>query len=343
MRQKNIILKKYSKKKIIAFSCMIALVIAFPFIASGLFNTIYIIQLACFFGLYLIAVSGLDILFGYSGQISLGHAAFFCIGAYGSVMLRDYTGLPVLVTMILGSVLATLLAALIAYPASKLVFHFLSLATIAFGEIIYQFVAQSPGKITGNFTGYFTETVSIFGYKLNTNTKFYFFTLICVVIFLIAKRNIVNSRVGRALIAIRENSHAANGMGINVRKYKVIAFAVSAFYTAYAGGMYAHFVRFISPDTFTQKQSILFLTMLLFGGTSSMMGPIIGTLSVQMFNEVLRSAERYQLLIYGILLLIVILALPGGIYGELLKIKEKVVMKFSRKEAVVKEDSNAGS
>lgn len=341
MRQKRELLNNCGKKKVIAFSCLIALLIAFPFIANGLFNTIYIIQLACFFGLYLIAVSGRDILFGYSGQISLGHAAFFCIGAYGSVMLHDYTKLPVLVTMILGSILATLMAALIAYPASKLVFHFLSLATIAFGEIIYQFVAQSPGKITGNFTGYFTDTVSIFGYKLNTNTRYYFFTLICVAIFLIAKRNIVNSRVGRALIAIRENSHAANGMGVNVRKYKIMAFAISAFYTAFAGGMYAHFVRFISPDTFTQKQSVLFLTMLLFGGTASMMGPFIGTFSVQMLNEVLRSAERYQLLIYGILLLIVIVALPGGIYGELLKIKEKVVMRFRRKEAVVKEDSNA--
>jgi branched-chain amino acid transport system permease protein len=130
-------------------------------------------------------------------------------------------------------------------------------------------------------------------------------------------------------------------MGVNVRKYKIMAFAISAFYTAFAGGMYAHFVRFISPDTFTQKQSVLFLTMLLFGGTSSMMGPVIGTFSVQMLNEILRSAERYQLLIYGILLLIVIVALPGGIYGELLKIKEKVVMRFRRKEAVVKEDSNA--
>lgn len=329
-------------KKIIRWVCLIAFIIALPFVLRDVLDWNYGVQLMCFFGLYLIAVSGLDILFGYSGQISLGHAAFYCIGAYGSVMIHDYTGLPVLVTMIIGAILATFFAALIAYPASKLVFHFLSLATIAFGEIIYQLVAQSPGKITGNFTGYFTQTVSIFGYKLNSYTKYYFFTAICVAIFLLIKRNLVNSRVGRSLIAIRENSHAANGMGINVRKYKVIAFAVSAFYTAFAGGMYAHFVRFISPDTFTQKQSVQFLTMLLFGGTSSLAGPVVGVLSVQALNEVLRSAERYQLLIYGILLLIVILALPGGIYGALCKMKDKIKGLLCKKNvALVKEQKNA--
>lgn len=333
-----------NQKKVMIFSGLLLFLVAFPYLMSGVFHWDYVIQLACFFGLYLIAVSGLDLLFGYSGQISLGHAAFFCIGSYGSVMLHDHTGLPVLITMLLGAVLATIFAAILAYPASKLVFHFLSLATIAFGEIIYQFVAQSPGKVTGNFTGYFTETVSIFGYRLNTHTKYYFFTLVCVLIFLLIKKNIVNSRVGRAFIAIRENSHAANGMGINVRKYKVMAFAVSAFYTAFAGGMYAHFVRFISPDTFTQKQSVLFMTMLLFGGTSSMAGPVVGTLAVQVLNEVLRSAERYQLLIYGILLLLVIMVLPGGIYGEFIKLKEKVFVCFSKKsKSAIKEQKDVKS
>lgn len=343
MKEKKGVLQG-NRKKVIQGICLVAAVIALPFILRDVLDWNYGVQLLCFFGLYLIAVSGLDLLFGYSGQISLGHAAFYCIGAYGSVMLHDYTGLPILVTMLFGAVLATLLAALIAYPASKLVFHFLSLATIAFGEIIYQLVAQSPGKITGNFTGYFTQTVSIFGYPLNSYTKYYFFTAVCVAIFLIIKHNLVRSRVGRALIAIRENSHAANGMGINVRKYKVIAFAVSAFYTAFAGAMYAHFVRFISPDTFTQKQSVQFLTMLLFGGTSSLAGPAVGVLSVQILNEVLRSAERYQLLIYGVLLLVVIIALPGGIYGAVRGLKDKVVaMVHKRQTPSGKEQEHAGN
>ena len=304
--------------------------LAFPFAAKKVFNWNYGVLLANFMILYIIAVSGLDILFGYSGQISMGHAAFFCIGAYGSVLLHEFTGLPVLITILIGTVLATLIGSLLAYPASKLVFHFLSLATIAFGEVVYQLVAQSPGNITGNFTGKFTETISLFGFKLNTYTKYYFFSVVCMVIFLIIKTNLVRSRVGRAFIAIRENSHAANGMGINVRKYKVIAFATSAFYTAFAGGLYAHLVRFISPDTFTQKQSVMFLTMLLFGGSASVGGTVTGVFTVQFLNEILRSAERYQLLIYGVLLLVVILAFPGGLFGL---VKQAIKKVKTRKEA----------
>ena len=304
--------------------------LAFPFAAEKVFNWNYGVLLANFMILYIIAVSGLDILFGYSGQISMGHAAFFCIGAYGSMLLHEFTGLPVLITILIGTVLATLIGSLLAYPASKLVFHFLSLATIAFGEVVYQLVAQSPGNITGNFTGKFTETISLFGFKLNTYTKYYFFSVVCMVIFLIIKTNLVRSRVGRAFIAIRENSHAANGMGINVRKYKVIAFATSAFYTAFAGGLYAHLVRFISPDTFTQKQSVMFLTMLLFGGSASVGGTVTGVFTVQFLNEILRSAERYQLLIYGVLLLVVILAFPGGLFGL---VKQAIKKVKTRKEA----------
>ena len=304
--------------------------LAFPFAAEKVFNWNYGVLLANFMILYIIAVSGLDILFGYSGQISMGHAAFFCIGAYGSVLLHEFTGLPVLITILIGTVLATLIGSLLAYPASKLGFHFLSLATSAFGEVVYQLVAQSPGNITGNFTGKFTETISLFGFKLNTYTKYYFFSVVCMVIFLIIKTNLVRSRVGRAFIAIRENSHAANGMGINVRKYKVIAFATSAFYTAFAGGLYAHLVRFISPDTFTQKQSVMFLTMLLFGGSASVGGTVTGVFTVQFLNEILRSAERYQLLIYGVLLLVVILAFPGGLFGL---VKQAIKKVKTRKEA----------
>lgn len=320
--------KTISKKNLIILGVIL---VAFPFVADKMFNWNYGVLLANFAILYIIAVSGLDILFGYSGQISMGHAAFYCIGAYGSVLIHQFTGLPVIVTILMGTVIATLIGALLAYPASKLVFHFLSLATIAFGEVVYQLVAQSPGNITGNFTGKFTDTISLFGFKLNSYTKYYYFSMICMVIFLVIKVNLVHSRVGRAFIAIRENSRAANGMGINVRKYKVIAFATSAFYTAFAGGLYAHLVRFISPDTFTNKQSVMFLTMLLFGGSASVGGTVTGVFTVQFLNEILRSAERYQLLIYGILLLLVILAFPGGLYGLIKQVIAKIKSKKGEK------------
>lgn len=192
-------------------------------------------------------------------------------------------------------------------------------------------MAQSPGNITGNFTGKFTDTISLFGFKLNSYTKYYYFSMICMVIFLVIKVNLVHSRVGRAFIAIRENSHAANGMGINVRKYKVIAFATSAFYTAFAGRALRASGALHQPDTFTNKQSVMFLTMLLFGGSASVGGTVTGVFTVQFLNEILRSAERYQLLIYGILLLLVILAFPGGLYGLIKQVIAKIKSKKGEK------------
>ena len=320
--------KKSFSRKTAGYLLLIGLVACLPAFLSGF---PYGILICCFIMIYIIAVSGLDVVFGYCGQISMGHAAFFAIGAYGSALLHGYFHIPIPITMLIGSLMAGLIGALIAWPASKLVFHFLSLATMAFGEIVYQFISHSPGNITNNYVGYYTESVSIFGFALDTNLKFFYFALICTVIFLTAKNRIIDSKVGRAFIAVRESSHAAGGMGINVRKYKVTAFAISAFYTAFAGSMYAHLVKYISPDTFMQKQSVMFLTMLLFGGTASTFGPICGAAIVMLLNELLRSAERYQMLIYGIMLLVVIVLIPGGIYGT---IEQKVKSYMKKKKEV---------
>jgi len=321
--------QKLKSKSIVENLGLLAVMAVLPIIfnASGFSYGITILVFIC---IYIVAVSGLDILFGYSGQISMGHAAFYAIGAYGSAMLSRYLNVPVILSMMIASIIAALVGALLAYPASKLVFHFLSLATIAFGEIVYQLVLQSPNGITGNAVGFPTKSISIFGFQFSSNFNVYFICMIFLLLFLIAKGNLVNSRVGRAFIAIRENSHAAEGMGINVRKYKIIAFATSAYFVAFAGGMYAHTVGYISPDTFTNKQSVMFVTMLLFGGTASKWGPVMGVVAVLILNELLRSMENMQMLVYGALLLVVILALPGGIFG----VVKDLVNKISKKGAM---------
>ncbi|MFV0411673.1 MAG: branched-chain amino acid ABC transporter permease [Oscillospiraceae bacterium] len=328
----NQLLQKKNAKSLVGGTGLLALLVVLPLI----FNMVgfsYGITISIFIAIYLIAVSGLDIVFGYCGQISMGHAAFHAIGAYGSALISDHFHLPVILSMFIAPVIAAAIGALLAYPASKLVFHFLSLATIAFGEIVYQLVLQSPGGITGNAVGYPTQSVNLGFMKVDSDFKFYYLALIFVIIFIVAKTNIVKSRVGRAFVAIRENVHAAEGMGIDVRKYKVIAFSVSAFFTAFAGGMYAHSVGYISPDTFTNKQSVMFITMLLFGGTASKPGPIIGAIAVLLLNEALRGLQNFQMLVYGILLLIVILLMPGGIFGMIKDIYNAVSKKGGRKNA----------
>jgi len=306
--------------KIIGAVAAVSIFALLPLIFQGSSYFSLIASLVC---IYTIAVSGLDISFGYTGQISLGHAGFYAIGAYTSAILRNNIGMPVLFCMIIGACLSGLVGAILAIPTSKLVFHFLSLATIAFGEIIYLLITRSPAGITGDYAGLFTEPVSFFGINLDTHTKFYYFGLVCVIIFLLAKNSIYNSRVGRAFVAIKENVHAANGMGVNVRKYKVIAFTLSALYTGFAGAMYVHLINYISPETFMQKQSVMFLTMLLLGGTGSIIGPILGSISVLLLTEALRSFADYQVLVYGLLLLVVIVAIPGGFNGLIKKVTDK--------------------
>jgi branched-chain amino acid transport system permease protein len=308
-----------SPKKLPRAAGAAAALAALPFLIQLLSGTDYGVLIACIMLVYIISVSGLDILFGYSGQISLGHAAFFVIGAYTSGLLSS--GLinaggaplhvPLYATIPLAAVVCALVGGLLAYPASKLKFHFLSLATIAFGEIVYNFLYVSPGGFTRDYLG-----INVMGIGFLKNyTAWYFFLLGLVLLALLIKYFLVNSGTGRAFMAIRENTYAADGMGVNVRKYKIIAFMVSAFYTGLAGALFVHLILYISPETGKQKQSVLFLTMLLFGGTGSMIGPIIGVVVLEILLELIRPLQEYQMLFYGILLLIVIVALPGGLYG----------------------------
>ncbi|NLE24059.1 MAG: branched-chain amino acid ABC transporter permease [Clostridiaceae bacterium] len=297
-----------------------------PFLTRLVAGNQYPLLILCIMLIYIIAVSGLDILFGYSGQISLGHAAFFTLGAYTTGLLNMYFNLPLFITIPIACILTAALGALLAYPASKLKFHFLSLATVAFGEITYYFLYTSPGGFTRDFKG--INVVGI-GFLGEDYLKWYFFLLTFVVLVLLGKSSLVKSRTGRAFIAIRENTYAADCMGINVRKQKIVAFTVSAFLTGLAGALYVHLIKYISPETSMQKQSVLFLTMLLFGGTASIMGTILGVASIEILMEVIRPLQEYQMLFYGVLLLIVIVVLPGGIYGGI----KDLIVSIRRKKA----------
>jgi branched-chain amino acid transport system permease protein len=276
-------------------------------------NDSYIVLLLCTTEISIIAVSGLDILFGYSGQISLGHAGFYCIGAYTSAILSRNLGLPVFATIFIGGFLAMIVAVLLALPAVKLVHHFLALVTISFGELIYLFVSEARG-LTEGYTGMnFIPRPKIGNFVFESNTSYYYIIYAMLVLLLLLKRRLVDSGTGRAFIAIREDAYAANGMGINVTKYKTMAFAISALYTSLAGALYAHLIGFISPESFSADQSTLFLTMLLFGGMGNFWGPIIGSLALAMLSDFLQKLGSYQMLVYGVILLVIIVYIPGGI------------------------------
>ena len=300
-----------NQKNLTQAAAIAAALVALPYLLTFVMGNAYGVTILCIMLVYILAVSGLDILFGYSGQISMGHAAFFVIGAYTTGLLNMYFGTPLWITIPVAAIFSTIMGGLLAYPASKLKFHFLALATIAFGEITFTFLYVSPKGFTRDYLGISAKGISF----LNDYTAWYFFLLFWVALALLGKHFLVHSRTGRAFTAIRENTHAADGMGINVRWHKILAFMISAFYTGLSGALFVHLIKYISPETAQQRQSVLFVTMMLFGGTGSMLGPIIGVVVVYILMEVIRPFMEYQMLVFGVLLLIVIVALPGGLYG----------------------------
>ncbi len=323
------ILKKRGSRTVIAVAAF-ALVVLFAVLMEN--NIIfqqnrYIYVLMCYIGIYSIVNSGIDVLFGYTGQISFGHAGFFCIGAYGSVLLSHQqwgiaklglTPLPPAISIVVMAFVAALVGALLAMPASKLVFHFLSLLTIAFNQIMYLVVANFP-ELTNGFVGITRVPAVKIGpldfTAIRSKYSYLFLVLFVLALMLILKQNIVHSKLGRSMIAIRENQTAANGCGVNIKRVKTISFAISAFYVGLAGGLLAHMMGFISPDTFVQNTSVIFITMLLFGGSGNLIGPILGSLVITIVQESFQSLQDYRMLIYGVFLLIVILYQPKGVVG----------------------------
>lgn len=333
-RPRRIRYDKYTKKNALKKKIFLTaiLIVVFGCMTAIAFGETYMALMFCRIGIYTIAVSGLDILFGYTGQISFGHAAFFAVGSYTSAYFSINMGWNPIFTMLIGVVFSMIVGAVIAIPATKLVKHFLSLLTIAFGQLVYTF-ANSTRPITGGASGLKDiPSISIFNFSFDTYAKSFIFIFILAVLLTIVKQNIVKSRTGRAFLAIRENTQAAYSSGINVQVYKTMAFVISAAYAGLAGGLYAHLINFISPDTFSSTQSTLFMTILLFGGMANLAGPLVGSVVLLTIKEFLQSFSTYQMMVYAVLILIVLFLLPNGISGECKVLFRKLLGKYKRRK-----------
>lgn len=303
---------------------LITLCVATVVVAIMLPNNYYA-QLLCNIATYGIVVTGLDLCFGYSGQISFGHAAFYCIGAYTAALLSTDLGWDPMLSFIMAIIVSALFGLMLSYPASKVQKHFLSLMTISFGWVVYTFMGAAR-ELTHGYQGMNVVPLRIFGLELRSMQALFAFTLILLVLVLIMKRNIINSRVGRAFQAIRLNAHAANGMGINVRKYKMMAFTLSAALAGMSGALFAYNVRYVNPESFNSTLSVLLMTMLLFGGIRSYSGVIIGATILIFIQDWLQFLGNAQSLVYGILIIVVLFFMPNGVVG-LAKYVEQLLTK----------------
>jgi len=297
---------KNNLKPILILSLCLAL---FPLIV----RSDYYLSLMIFMGINAIIVMGLSLLMGYAGQISLGHAAFFGIGAYCSGVLTVKFGFSIYTAFLAGTFLSSILAVAIAVPTLKLKGHYLAVATLGFGEIIY-IIFNELLDITGGPSGLSgVPHLRILGFAIEGGIRYFYLVWGIVLLLLIFSLNIICSRVGRALRAIHGSDVAAEAMGIEVSRFKVHVFVLSAVYASIAGSLYAHFITFISPPTFGLFVSILLIMMVVIGGGGSIWGALLGAGVLTILPEYLRAFKDFDVLVYGGILMAILLFMPEGL------------------------------
>jgi branched-chain amino acid transport system permease protein len=278
--------------------------------------------------IYAIAVLGLNILTGFNGQISLGHGAFYAIGAYAAAIMMDRIGMPYWSTLPIAAVLCFGVGFLMGFPALRLGGHYLALATFAFALAVPQLLKYKKIEgYTGGVQGIVLDkpeppfTFRLFEQSLNADRWLFYFTLLVAALMFWLAWNLLRGRIGRALIAIRDHPIAASAMGINLPVFKSMAFGVSAAYTGVAGALGAIAVAFVSPDSFTVFLSITFLVGVVIGGLASIPGAIFGAIFIQFVpniaDEISKSAPWA---IYGIFLIGFMYLMPAGVMGLLKKL-----------------------
>ena len=320
------------------FAVLGAALIAFPFLVKN-----YYVYVANYLAINVIVVVGLNILVGYTGQVSLGHAGFFAIGAYGTVVLMLKLNLPFLVALPLSGLLAAFFGFLLGLPSLRLEGPYLAIATLGFGLTITQIIGRID--MFGGRQGLHTPELTIGTWHLSTDRDFYFLLITVTVLLVVGARNLIKTKVGRAFVAIRDAEIAAETMGVNLLFYKTLAFAVSAFYAGIAGGLYAFVLRFIEPEIFTLLMSIMFLAMVVVGGLGSIMGGITGACLLSWMDLQLRNilsipylgawleelsksyfsitgVSNIQFIVFGLIMVLIMLFEPLGLYGFWIRTKK---------------------
>jgi branched-chain amino acid transport system permease protein len=282
----------------------------------------YYFSVLIFIAIYGMIVLGLTMLMGYAGQISLGHAAFFGLGAYFSSILTLHLHLNPWLAMLMGLVATVLIAFLLGIPTLKLHGHYLAMATLGLG-IVLQIIFKEEVELTGGPTGLTgIPALTAFGITFSNDRTFYFLAWIFMLALLGLSINLVHSRTGRALRAISQSQVAAGTLGIPVNRLKLSVFALSAGYASIAGSLYAHYLAFVNPTPFGFLVSVKLVAMVVIGGSASLWGALLGTTLLVSLPEFLTRLQDYEMVIYGAILILVMMFAPRGLTGIAGKIFE---------------------
>jgi len=286
--------------------------VALAVLPLGLPNEYYLTVLIVS-GFHAIVTLGLNLLMGYAGQVSLGHAAFYGIAAYTTGILTAKFHWPVPAGIAAGIALVLAVAAGIAVPTLRLKGHYLAMGTLGFGIIVYIILNEATGLTGGpsGLTG--IPKLALAGIPVASDLAFYYVVWGVVLLLFLLAQNLVRSRLGRALRAIHTSETAAAVLGVDTERHKMGVFILSALYSAVAGALYAHYVTFVSPGSFGFHASVQFVTMVVLGGMGSLWGAVAGATFLTALPEALRAIEDYDILLYGGLLILCMMFLPGGL------------------------------
>ena len=243
-------------------------------------------------GIAAIAAIGLNLLIGYTGQISLGHGAFFGVGAYAAAILGTDLGFPFWLSVICAGVITALVGMVFGIPSARLKHLYLLIATLA-GQFILQYLFVQWESLTRGAEGIILPRATLFGLDVKGDRSFFYVIFFCFVVMTWMAVNLVRTRYGRAFVAIRDNDRAAEGMGIPLFRYKLLSFAISSFYAGFAGGLSAYYIGSITPEPFTLGLSIEFIAMIIIGGLGNIPGSVFGTIFIMGLNELLSHTTEF--------------------------------------------------
>ncbi|MBW1785487.1 MAG: branched-chain amino acid ABC transporter permease [Deltaproteobacteria bacterium] len=319
------------------FLMLIAALVFLPFLMPN-----YYIYMVNYMAINVIVTIGLNILVGYTGQISLGHAGFFAIGAYITLLMMIHLNIPFPIALVIAGFVSAFFGFLLGLPALRLEGPYLAIATLGFGMAITQVIGR--WQLFGGRMGLEAPELYLGPFILETDRQLYFLIVPIAFFLLWAARNLMKTRVGRAFIAIRDSDIAAETMGVNLTMYKTLAFAVSAFYTGIAGGLMAFLLGFINPSSFNFILSIYFLAFVIVGGLGSILGSVMGGIVMTWLMLVLDKIQELPYLgaalvafseqwmspaglpniasiIFGLIIILLVVFEPLGLYGFWIRTK----------------------
>lgn len=303
------------------------LVLAMPTILGHDYYYLSILTMA---GIIAIVVMGLNLLLGFAGQISLGHGALFGISAYTTAILTGTYGLPLAVGMSAGVGLTAVVALVVGMPVLKLKGYYLAMATLGFGLIVYIIFNEAIG-LTGGPSGFVgVPQIQVGGFVFDSDLSYFFLVWTTVTLVLLVSLNLIHSRVGRALMALHASDKAARSMGIDIARYKLFVFVLSAIFAGMAGVLYAHYLNFVAPSSFGFHFSVQLITMVVLGGMASLWGGMAGAVFLTVMPEFLRAYENMEVIIYGLILILCMMYLPQGMAGGVRKITAAARRRFVR-------------